>query len=66
MPVQVDGVPGAMAACKGRLLVGVDNLLRLYDMGEPRGAQARSTRWSHASHGMCMVLLPCTGLWGHV
>jgi splicing factor 3B subunit 3 len=33
----VEGVPGAMAAFKGRLLVGVDNLLRLYDMGE-RGA----------------------------
>lgn len=30
---QVDGVPGAMAAFKGRLLVGVDNNLRLYDMG---------------------------------
>lgn len=30
----VEGVPGAMAAFKGRLLVGVDNVLRLYDMGE--------------------------------
>lgn len=26
-------MPGAMAAFKGRLLVGVDNNLRLYDMG---------------------------------
>ena len=30
----VEGVPGAMAAFKGRLLVGVDSSLRLYDMGE--------------------------------
>ena len=29
----VEGVPGAMAAFKGRLLVGVDASLRLYDMG---------------------------------
>ena len=35
---QVDGVPGAMAAFKGRLLVGVDNNLRLYDMGALRGS----------------------------
>ena len=29
----VEGVPGAMTAFKGRLLVGVDASLRLYDMG---------------------------------
>lgn len=34
----MDGVPGAMAAFKGRLLVGVDNNLRLYDMGALRGS----------------------------
>lgn len=33
----VEGVPGAMAAFKGRLLVGVDANLRLYDMGERAG-----------------------------
>ncbi|KAL4425697.1 hypothetical protein ABPG75_009713 [Micractinium tetrahymenae] len=32
----VEGVPGAMAAFKGRLLVGVDANLRLYDMGKKR------------------------------
>lgn len=32
----VEGVPGAMAAFKGRLLVGVDAVLRLYDMGKKR------------------------------
>ncbi len=31
----VDGVPGAMAAFRGRLVVGVNNVLRLYDLGEP-------------------------------
>lgn len=35
----VEGVPGAMAAFKGRLLVGVDANLRLYDMGERRGGR---------------------------
>lgn len=30
----VGGVPGAMSEFKGRLVVGVDNLLRLYDLGE--------------------------------
>lgn len=29
----VDGIPGAMAAFKGRLVVGVNNLLRIYDLG---------------------------------
>jgi len=43
----VEGVPGAMAAFKGRLLVGVDSNLRLYDMGEsacvPAGEQEQPT-----------------------
>lgn len=37
----VEGVPGAMAAFKGRLLVGVDASLRLYDMGEWRAGRCR-------------------------
>ena len=29
----VGGIPGALAAFKGRLVVGVNNLLRMYDLG---------------------------------
>lgn len=30
----VDGVPGAMAPFKGKLLVGVDNTVRVYECGK--------------------------------
>ncbi len=32
----VGGIPGALAAFKGRLLVGVGPILRLYDMGKKK------------------------------
>lgn len=32
----LDGIPGAMCAFKGRLLVGVGNALRLYDFGKKK------------------------------
>ena len=31
---QVDGVPGALVAFKGRLLAGIEQTVRLYDMGK--------------------------------
>ncbi|GAB4816845.1 hypothetical protein N2152v2_003891 [Parachlorella kessleri] len=34
----VGGIPGAMAAFKGRLVVGVNNVLRLYDLGAGHAA----------------------------
>ena len=32
----VAGIPGAMAGFKGRLLVGVNSILRLYDLGKKK------------------------------
>jgi hypothetical protein len=33
---QVEGIPGALAAFKGRLLAGVGPVLRLYELGKKK------------------------------
>ena len=45
----VEGVPAAMAAFKGRLLVGVDATLRLFDLGERDGGAGGG--WELATGG---------------
>ena len=33
---EVNGIPGALCPFQGRLLIGVNNILRIYDIGKKR------------------------------
>ena len=54
----VGGIPGALAAFKGRLLVGVGPILRLYDMGKKKllrkSEYRRYAAYSDAGIPACM------------
>jgi splicing factor 3B subunit 3 len=36
MQTEIDGVPLALCAFQGKLLVGVGNILRIYDLGKKK------------------------------
>ena len=53
------GIPGALAGFKGRLLVGVGPIVRLYDLGKKkllRKSEYRRCEWQ--SNGMQRLELP--------
>lgn len=52
----VGGIPGAMTAFKGRLLVGVNSALRIYDAGKKKLLRKTEYRGlpTHVSHLACM------------
>lgn len=66
----VGGIPGALAAFKGRLLVGVGPILRLYDMGKKKLLRKSEYRryasnplpWLMGPHSTCTLLVSCDSI----